>query len=564
MNGIEIHPVLALLIGAALMPVLTPAGRRWLSLLSSAAALTLLIGLPPEWRQTATLLGQELIVARFDMLGRVFALAFSIYALIASIYAWEETGRAPKAFSLTLAAGGIGVVLAGDLLTLFFFWELLTVSSLFLIWQGDSRQALAAGFRYLLLHLAGGICLLFGTLLQWQTTGSLAFESMQLEGAATWLMAIGMLTNAAVPPLHAWLPDAYPRATIFGTVFLSAFTTKAAVYALARAFPGSEPLVWLGALMALYGVVFAVLENDIRRLLGYHIISQVGYMVCGVGLGTALAINGASAHAFSHIFYKGLLMMSAGAVVYATGRGKLTELGGIARPMLATLVFMMIGAFSISGVPLFNGFVSKALVISAAAYEHRPAVEMMLLVASMGTFLHTGLKLPWFTFFGSAQGASVERLVPISMYLAMSSAAAICLVTGIFPNLIYRLLPMEMAYHPYTPDHIVGAVQILIGTTLGFWLLRGRLGGESTVTLDVDYIYRRPIWLAVSLAASAAEAGGRLASGSRERLGAAIAILFQPLMRERVALLSTQVLILIAVLVALAGMLIVGYAVAAA
>jgi multicomponent Na+:H+ antiporter subunit D len=562
MNGIEIHPVLPLLIGAALMPAINPAGRRWLALLASAAALALLLGLPPDWRQTVTLLGQELSVARVDMLGRVFALAFTIYAVIASVYAWEETGRAAKAFSLTLAAGGIGVVLAGDLLTLFSFWELLTVSSLFLIWQNGSKQALAAGFRYLLLHLAGGICLLMGILLQWQATGSFAFETMRLAGAASWLMAIGMLTNAAVPPLHVWLPDAYPRATVFGTVFLSAFTTKAAVYALARAFPHSEPLIWLGACMALYGVIFAVLENDIRRLLGYHIISQVGYMVCGVGLGTGLAINGVAAHAFGNIFYKGLLMMSAGAVIYATGRGKLTELGGIAKPMLVTLIFTMIGAFSISGVPPFNGFVSKSLVISAAAYEYRPPIELMLLIASMGTFLHTGLKLPWFTFFGKAQGAAVKRRVPTSMYIAMGGAAIICTVTGIFPNLIYSQLPMEMEYHPYTPDHVVGALQILVGTALGFWLLRGKLGGEPTVTLDVDHLYRKPIWLAVSSAAAAAETAGRLAGDARKRLGAEIVALFQPLMQERPPLLSTLVLVIMAVLVALAGMLL-GYVVIA-
>jgi multicomponent Na+:H+ antiporter subunit D len=241
---------------------------------------------------------------------------------------------------------------------------------------------------------------------------------------SAWLILAGMVTNAAVPPLHAWLSDAYPRASVFGTVFLAAFTTKAAVYALARAFPGVELLVWAGTIMALFGVVYAVLENDIRRLLAYHIISQVGYMVAGVGLGTALALNGTAAHAFSHIFYKGLLMMSAGAVIYATGRGKLTELGQLAGPLRWTLILMMIGAFSISGVPFFNGFVSKSMVVSAAAYADRAPIELLLLVASMGTFLHTGLKLPWFTFFGKDQGARVLRPVPVSMYVAMGLAAS--------------------------------------------------------------------------------------------------------------------------------------------
>lgn len=559
MNAIDIHPVLPLLLAAAAMPLLSETGRRWASLVASSAALWLLAGLPLDFLQSLQLLGQDLTVLRVDPLSRIFALAFSIYAVIASVYAWQESGAAPKAFSMLLAAGGIGVALAGDLLTLFFFWELLTVSSLFLIWQGGSQGAMGAGFRYLLLHLAGGVCLLAGTLLHWQATGSLVFEPMRLEGAAAWLMAVGMLTNAAVPPLHAWLPDAYPRANIYGTVFLSAFTTKAAVYALARAFPESEPLIWLGAVMALYGVVFAVLENDIRRLLGYHIVSQVGYMVCGVGLGTALAVNGASAHAFSHIFYKGLLMMSAGAVIYATGRGKLTELGGIARPMLWTLVFMMIGAFSISGVPLFNGFVSKALVVSAAAYEFRPSIELMLLIASMGTFLHTGLKLPWFTFFGNGgQRATVRRTVPTSMYLAMGAASVICIVTGVFPSLLYRLLPLEIHYDPYTADHVVGGLQLLIGTALGFWLLRDRLGGEPTITLDVDFLYRRPIQQAVSAAAAAVEFGGRLGAGFVYKIVGQATRRLEPA-GGRTLRLSSQVLVVTVSLVALAALLIFTY-----
>ncbi|MDO8834286.1 MAG: Na(+)/H(+) antiporter subunit D [Vicinamibacterales bacterium] len=514
------HPVIPLLLAALAMPLLGIAGRRAAGLTGSVLALVLLAGLPADVRHTVSLLGQDLTVLRADALGRVFAMAFAIYAVIATVYAWSETGAAARAFSMSLAAGGIGVALAGDWLTLFLFWEMLTISSLFLIWQGGTKASLAAGIRYLLLHLAGGTCLLVGILLQWKATGSLEFNGLALQGLGPWLMLVGMLTNAAVPPLHAWLPDAYPRATVFGTVFLCAFTTKSAVYVLARAFPGAEPLVWLGAVMALYGVVFAVLENDIRRLLAYHIISQVGYMVCGVGLGTALAINGASAHAFAHIFYKGLLMMSAGAVIYATGKSKLTELGGLAGPLRLTLVFMLIGAASISGVPLFNGFVSKALVVSAAAYEHRAAIEMMLLVASMGTFLHTGLKLPWFTFFDRAKGAAVMRAVPRSMYVAMGAAALICMVTGVFPNLIYAQLPFVMTYAPYTADHVVGGLQILVGTGLGFWLLRGLLGGEPTRTRDVDLLYRGPVRWIVATAGALLErgeegAGGLVASSLR-------------------------------------------------
>jgi multicomponent Na+:H+ antiporter subunit D len=493
MISLLLHPVLPFAVAAAVVPWLGLSGRRLLSVAAPVVSLAVFLSLPPDARMAIAVFGHEWVLLRLDDLSKIFALAFIIYAAIAAIYAWDDRPAGAKAASLGLSGAGIGVVLAGDLLSLFLFWEWLTVTSLFLIWFGGNAGAWAAGFRYLMFHLAGAVAMLVGILMH-LAEGTTAFTALSTETTASWLILAGMLTNAAVPPLHAWLSDAYPRASVFGTVFLSAFTTKSAVYALARAFPGVELLVWAGAIMALFGVVYAVLENDIRRLLAYHIISQVGYMVAGVGLGTALALNGTSAHAFSHIFYKGLLMMSAGAVIYATGKGKLTELGGLAGPMRWVLVFMMIGAFSISGVPLFNGFVSKSMVVSAAAYSGRAPIELMLLIASMGTFLHTGLKLPWFTFFGVDQGARVLRKVTSPMYAAMGLAAVICFVTGILPGLtLYRLLPFDATYDPFTGHHFLEAMQLLIGTALGFWLLRGKLGGQATVTLDVDYLYRQPL-----------------------------------------------------------------------
>lgn len=496
MTELLFHPVLPFALAAALVPVTAPTGRRVLSLAAPAASLWLLLSLGDGARIQVPLFGQDRMLLRLDALACVFALAFILYAFIAAIYAWRETGAGPKAASLGLCGAGVGVVLAGDLLSLFLFWEWLTITSLFLIWFGNTPGAWAAGLRYVTFHLLGAVMLLVGIL--WRVAnGETGFAAMTLDHWSSWLILVGMLTNAAVPPLHAWLSDAYPRASVFGTVFLAAFTTKAAVYALARGFPGAEPLVWAGTVMALFGVVYAVLENDIRRLLAYHIISQVGYMVAGVGLGTALALNGTAAHAFSHIFYKGLLMMSAGAVIYATGRGTLTGLGGLAGPLRWVLVLMMIGAFSISGVPLFNGFVSKSMIVSAAGYADRGAVELLLLVASMGTFLHTGLKLPWFTFSGRDQGARVMRTVPASMYVAMGLAAMVCVVTGLMPGAtLYAVLPFDARYQPFTAHHVVESLQLLVGTALGFWLLRAKLGGEPTTSRDVDVLYRQPIsWL---------------------------------------------------------------------
>ncbi len=505
------HPILPFALAAILTPFVPLQIRRLLSLAAPLAALAMLASLPLGTELSFSALGHDWVYLRFDELSRIFAVAFILYALIAGIYAWTATERWERTASLVLAGGGVGVVLAGDLLSLYFFWEWLTVSSLFLIWFGYTAGAWAAGFRYLIFHLAGALVMLTGILLHLAEGGGGAFAQLPMDSPGAWLILTGMLVNAAVPPLHAWLSDAYPRASVYGTVFLAAFTTKAAVYALVRGFPGVEALVWLGVAMALFGVVYAVLENDIRRLLAYHIISQVGYMVTGVGLGTALALNGSSAHAFAHIFYKGLLMMSAGAVIYATGRGKLTELGELARPLKWTLVLMMIGAFSISGVPFFNGFVSKSIIVSAAAYEHRGPVELLLLLASMGTFLHTGLKLPWFTFFASDKGARVLRPVPASMYLAMGLTAAVCIVTGVVPGVtLYALLPYAPEYNPFTGHHFVEMLQILIGTALGFWLLRVKLDSEPTTTLDIDYLYRQPLlWLVYGSGAALETAGQR-------------------------------------------------------
>jgi multicomponent Na+:H+ antiporter subunit D len=509
MSSALLHPVLPFAVAALLAPLVGLRLQRLLSLAAPLAALAMLAALPAGAEAGFRALGHEWVLLRYDALARIFAVAFALYALIAGVYAWTAGHRWERASSLVLAGAGIGVVLAGDLLTFYFFWEWLTVSSLFLIWFGRTAGAWAAGFRYLMFHLAGALVMLTGILLHLGAGGGGAFGQLPMGPAASWLILAGMLVNAAVPPLHAWLPDAYPRASVYGTVFLAAFTTKAAVYALVRGFPGVEALVWLGTAMTIFGVVYAVLENDIRRLLSYHIVSQVGYMVTGVGLGTALALNGSSAHAFAHIFYKGLLMMSAGAVIYATGRGRLSELGRLASPLRWTMVLMVVGAFSISGVPLLNGFVSKSMIVSAATYAQRGPVEFLLLLASMGTFLSTALKLPGLAFFGPDRGARVVRPVPASMYVAMGATAALCLITGLVPGrTLYALLPYAARYDPFTAHHFVEALQLLAGTALGYWVLRGTLRAEATTTLDIDALYRRPL--------SAATDGGGIVL---ERLG---------------------------------------------
>jgi multicomponent Na+:H+ antiporter subunit D len=341
-------------------------------------------------------------------------------------------------------------------------------------------------------HLFGGGLLFAGILLHTGETGSILIEQLTSRGSlSSWLILAAIGLNAAFIPLHAWLPDAYPQATATGAVFLSALTTKSAVYILLRMFPGWEILIAMGVLMTLYGVVFAVLANDIREILAYHIISQVGYMVAGAGIGTHMAVNGATAHAFSHILYKALLFMGAGAVLHTTGKSKLTQLGGIAKQQPLVLWLYMIGAFSISGVPLFNGFISKSMVVAAAGEAHHPVAMLLLLLASVGTFLSVGLKLPYATWFGEQRGLS-PLPPPPNMHLAMAAAAFFCVGYGIMPGLLYAILPYPVRFAPYTLPHLVETAQILIFTFAAFWIFRWKLAGEARITLDVDWFYRRP------------------------------------------------------------------------
>ena len=488
-----VHPGLLLILGAWVLVFLKGRVRQAAMLILPAAALLVCILMTPGTYGVASFLGQDLVFGRVDRLSLVFSYVFSIMAFVGMVYALHVKDVFQHVSALTYAGGALGVTFAGDFLSLYVFWELMAISSVLLVWQRREPSAVAAGFRYLLVHIVGGLILLAGIVIHWSQTGSIAFGDMgEFSSGLAWtLILVAFLLNAAVPPLGAWLADAYPEATVTGAVFMTAFTTKSAVYVLIRGFAGTELLVWLGAAMAVYGVVYAVLENDARRLLAYHIISQVGYMVCGVGIGTALAINGATAHAFAHILYKALLFMGAGAVMQMTGVRKLNEMGGLYKTMPVTLGLYMVGAFAISAVPLFSGFVSKSMVVSAAGEEHFTTIFLMLTLASAGTFLHTGLKLPYYMFFGKDSGLRAEE-PPRNMLVAMGLAAAACVLIGVFPGLLYGRLPYPADYVPFTLVHVTSTLGMLGFTALGFFLLLKHLDPEPKVSLDTDWFYRRP------------------------------------------------------------------------
>lgn len=485
-----VPPVAIFILGALLIPFLKGKVKQIYMLLLPLIAFMDLLYMSRGTHWVHSFLGYDLIFGKVDTLSLCFGYVFVIMAFLGTLYAIhvKENGQHIAAFFYIGAS--LGVVFAGDLLSLFIFWEIMAFSSVFLIWYQKDKKSLDAGFRYILVHAFGGSCLLAGIVIHLVNTGSIEFALLGSSGPASSLILVGFLLNAAVPPLHAWLSDAYPEGTVTGSVFLTAFTTKTAVYVLIRGFPGVEILIWLGAIMTLYGVVFAVIENDIRRLLAYHIISQVGYMVCGVGMGTMMAINGATAHAFTHILYKALLFMGAGAVIQMTGRRKLTELGGVYKIMPLTFIFYMVGGLSISAFPLFSGFVSKSMVIEAAALDHRAMIWLMLTLASVGTFFCTTLKLPYFTFFSKDKGIKATE-PPKNMLLSMGLAAFLCIFIGVYPQVLYNILPYPVDFVPYTASHVVGTMQLLLFTALAFWLLIGKLGGEPKISLDMDWFYRK-------------------------------------------------------------------------
>lgn len=500
-SNVWMHPAAVMALGALLLPLVPGMLKKAYLLLVPVVAFLLVYSMNGHYGTYGVFQVMEfdLVFGRVDRLSQVFGYIMTLMCFIGTLYGLHEKEDAQHMAAWLYVSGSLGTIYCGDFLTLFVFWELMAFSSVFLVWFRRRQQSLAVGYRYLLVHTAGGLFLLAGFVLRWKVTGSLAFDHLDVlhPDMATYLIMTGFILNAAVPPLHAWLPDAYGEATVGGAVFMCAFTTKTAIYCLARGLYGMEILVPLGVIMALYGVVYAVLENDSRRLLAYHIISQVGYMVAGCGMGTEMAINGAVAHAFAHILYKGLLFMGCGSVLYMTGESKFTELGGLWKKMPRTFVYTLIGGLSISAFPLFSGFVSKSMIITAGFEMHNYWAAFLLTLASAGTFLHTGLKVPYFIWFGdnNCKKETWEKAAdpPWNMQAAMFVGSFMCILIGVYTPYLYNMLPFPLLaeeYHPYTGYHLAETMQILLFTALGFFLLLKKLKPEPTISIDLDWFYR--------------------------------------------------------------------------
>jgi len=500
MSNLLLHPGLVLIIGGMLMSLCAPRLRTGLQLGLPLLALFLVWQIPDGVAHQLSFMDQLLTPIRSDALSRLFATIFALMAAVGGLYALNQPSRLEIAAAYGYAGSAIGVCFAGDLLTLFVFWELMAIGSSLVLWSSGTTASGRAAQRYILIHILGGVLLFAGIAGHVQSGAGLEFSAMRADNLSNLLILAGILVNAGAPPFSAWLPDAYPEASWSGTVFLSAFTTKTAVYTLIRGFPGNEILIWIGLFMVFYGIVYALLENDMRRILAYSIVNQVGFMVAGIGIGTEMALNGAAAHAFTHIIYKALLLMSAGAVLMQTARSKCSELGGLFHSMPLTTVCACIGALAISSFPLTSGFVSKSMVTQAAADGHLLWVWLLMTAASAGTFFYAGIKFPWFVFFQKDSGLRPAEPA-LSMRLAMLILSALCIVIGVWPELLYRLLPFEVNYAPYTAGHVIAQLQLLLFSGLAFFVLLGYLKRTPTITLDTDWFWRRALpgtasWLA--------------------------------------------------------------------
>ncbi|MBO08803.1 MAG: Na(+)/H(+) antiporter subunit D [Acidobacteria bacterium] len=507
-----------LIFGGLLVPLFRGRLRSAYMLLLPALGFLQLLLLPHGELLQVSIFDYSLTPVRVDPLSLVFGYIFHIAAFLGMIFALRVKDCGQHVAAFVYAGSAIGAVFAGDLITLFVYWEIAAISSVFLIWARRSDRSYRAGMRYLIFQIASGVLLLAGTLAHFYQTGSLAFDYLGINSMGGTLILIAFGIKCAFPLLHNWLEDAYPEATVTGTVFLSSFTTKMAVYALARGFPGTEQLIWIGAMMAAFPIFYAVIVNDLRRVLTYSMNNQLGFMVVGVGIGTELALNGAVAHAFADILFKGVLFMSMGAVLLRTGTVKGSELGGLYKSMPWTATFCIVGAASISAFPLFSAFATKSMILSATAENHYAFVYFVLLFASAGVFHHSGIKIPYFAFFGHDSGIRCKE-APRNMLIAMGLAASLCIGIGVFPGVLYNILPFPVDYEPYTVTHVITQLQLLFWSAVAFaWLNWVGLYPPElrSVNLDSDWIVRR---LVPRMFGPVTRAFARLWTGILDQLG---------------------------------------------
>lgn len=495
MSWNNIHPGLVMFFFGILIFIFPERWRKYLMIVGSACSLIAfeMLGdhsaLPVKITDTITL---KLIDP--DGVSMTFCMVFCTIAVINAVYSMDLHTKWEAGVTCFYVGSNMGIVLSGDLISFIAFWEMSAFASTYIIYARHRRKSSRAAFRYLLVHAFGGNMLLAGVILQIFHSGTEVVNIADVQGGAFWLMLIGVAVNAAVPPFTGWIADAYPEATIPGTVYLGSYTTKAAIYAMITFFSGTYMLIYVGAFMAIFAACMALLENDIRRLLSYHIVSQLGMMVASLGVGSEIGIDGASAHAITNIFFKGVLLMCAGAIIQATGTAKITELGGLRKKMPITSTCFLISSLAIAGFPFLSGFASKALIMESLHGYGDGLPALLVTIAGVGTLLSITLKINYFVFFGKPTGEEVKiRNTTFSMVVAIMMGTVMSIVIGLDPDLLYQRLTYHSSVDPFTLPHIMEYVAIILGGSVPFFITLRIMKPHDEISIDFDWFYRRPL-----------------------------------------------------------------------
>jgi multicomponent Na+:H+ antiporter subunit D len=422
--------------------------------------------------------------------------------LLYALFSFTSNRRHEKSAAFLYIASGFVCLNASTFGQFFFGLEALTFSALPIIISSSSAKTSSAALHYCLMHLAAGGFFLAGIILRYCNGESLALTtslSLSDNSLSSWLIFLGLGVNCAWPLLHSWLLAAYQQTSPSGILLLSAVTTKVALFGIWQMFPGEPLLIPIGLSMAVFPLIYMMVENDLRRIFCYSIINQLGYMVVAIGIGSHLALNGALGFLIADVLYKALLLMGLGVFTHQLGIHSVSELKGLARLSPVGTLALCIGAWCLCAMPYGSGFVTKSLIVSAAAREGYFYTWLVLLGASASSALYLGVRivLPVFWLAAKVNSVPVKEL-PTSMTIAVLLTSSGSIVIGFLPQeALYAWLPFSATYEPYSLGHVTSQVQIIFFAILAGSALyrKGYVAVRpQAATVDVDQIYS--LWFA--------------------------------------------------------------------
>ena len=421
----------------------------------------------------------------------IFCYAFTAAALL-NIMFFRQDGNNNNLISIILIYLGssIAIIFCGDLISLFIFWEIAAISSTAIIMSNDKHGG--PSLRYAYLHILSGVLLLCGIIIQASNAGTMEFTAMGLGSyvqlnPAQALILTAILINCAAPPFSAWIADSYPVASIYTIGFLSSFTTKFSLFALLNLFPGFQPLLYVGGAMVVYGIIMSLNSNNIQKILCYNIVNQLGMLIAVISKKEALA--GIAISACCGIIYQSLFFMATGSVIRLTGKDRLISHAGATSLNIAKIC-MIIAGISMAALPFTIGFIGKAIMVDNI-YENN-ILYMLLLTSNVGATLCSGIRLPYFLFSQADHSAKTKEKLPPNMQLTMLLGASLCMLIGLYPEVLYGLIPHKMHYKIYSADRIITQLQLILSTAAAFLIFQNILKPKDQYLPDFDWIYRVP------------------------------------------------------------------------